>query len=413
MLSSAESELLMTIRAVLLCASCESKTVVRTQVGHRDKQEHAFKCPNCGIDISYVLDLDQKNVSWSFREPHNAKWVESEEGAIGVRTFSDELMIPADLQDPWSPFILTFRNFRDIDVYRHDETVRNMFVEHGWARCERLMVHFENANFDLFDKEAGPPETQEAPTVVSRLEALGAYMEGAFDGFTLNTEGSYSRVAQRIALVRSGSATLFGDLAQSYLRSGKIAALWRQIRDVRGAMVRNYPALQPLLQMSYWHREHQDLSKFLLSDKRFDALRQVYIDCFETLCRLTVIVVGVETIIHHASLEIPTKKGSMTLEDFEAMPNGLKTGIIDKYPISDLFSPVIDTKLRNGIGHNSAHYEPKTDEVICYETKDATTVTRTLPYTEFCDRVLKLFAAFELAERYRLALHMEAGGALK
>jgi hypothetical protein len=389
------------------------KNLVRTQVGHRDKQEHVFQCPNCGIDISYVLDLDQKNVSWSVREPQNAKWVESEEGAIGVRTFSDELMIPADLQDPWSPFIVTLWNFRDLDVYRHDETLRNMFVKHGWARCERLMVHFENGNFDLFDKEAGPPEQQEAPTVMSRLEALSAYMENAFDGFTRNTKSTYSRVQQRIELGRAVSATLFGDLAQLYRRSGKIAALWRQIRGVRCAMVTNYPALQPLLQVWYWHREHQDLSKFLLSDKRFDALRQFYIDCYETLCRLTAIVVGVEAIIHQRSLGIPTKKGSMTLEEFEAMPNGLKTGIIDKYPIADLFSPVIDNKLRNGIGHNSAHYEPKMDEVICYETKDATTVTKTLPYTEFCDRVLGLFAAFELAERYHHALHTEVGGDLK
>lgn len=203
------------------------------------------------------------------------------------------------------------------------------------------------------------------------------------------------------------------DLAQSYLYYGKIAALWRQIRDVRRAMLRNYAALQPLLQVWYWHKEHRDLSRFRMSDKRFDALRQVYIDCYETLCRLTVMVVEIEAIIHHSSLEIPTKKGSMTLEEFEAMPNGLKPGIIDKYPIADLFSPVIDNKLRNGIGHNSAHYEAKTDEMICYETKDATTMTRSIPYTEFCDRVLGLFAAFELAERYYHALHVEVGGALK
>ncbi len=192
----------MTIRAILQCASCESKTVVRTQVGHRDKQEHAFQCPKCGIEISYVLDLDQKNASWSFREPYNAKWVQSEECAVTVRTFSDELMIPTDLQDPWSPFILTFWNFKDPDVYRHDETLRNMFIKRGWARCERLMVHFEKKNFDLFDKEAGPPDTPGPLTTLSRLEALNAHMEDAFDCFTRNTEGTYRRVAQRIAFGR-------------------------------------------------------------------------------------------------------------------------------------------------------------------------------------------------------------------
>jgi hypothetical protein len=76
-------------------------------------------------------------------------------------------MIPADLEDPWSPFILTVWNFKDLDVYRHDETLRNLFVKRGWAPCERQMVHFENGNFDLFDKEAGPSETSEPLIAVS------------------------------------------------------------------------------------------------------------------------------------------------------------------------------------------------------------------------------------------------------
>ncbi len=58
-----------------------------------------------------------------------------------------------------------------------------------------------------------------------------------------------------------------------------------------------------------------------LSDKRFNELRQLYIDCFETLFRLLVLVKGFEVIILHRKLEIPTKKGSMNLEQFEQLPN--------------------------------------------------------------------------------------------
>jgi hypothetical protein len=33
------------------------------------------------VVISYILDLDQEKVSYSFRDPENGKWVDDEEGA--------------------------------------------------------------------------------------------------------------------------------------------------------------------------------------------------------------------------------------------------------------------------------------------------------------------------------------------
>lgn len=54
----------------------------------------------------------------------------------------------------------------------------------------------------------------------------------------------------------------------------------------------------------------------------------------------------------------------------------------------DLFADVVDTKLRHGIGHHSAHHEVGRDEVVLYDTKQGATVERRIRYTDFCDRVL-------------------------
>ncbi len=67
----------------------------------------------------------------------------------------------------------------------------------------------------------------------------------------------------------------------------------------------------------------------------------------------------------HKAVVIPTRRGHLDLWDFERLPNAKKVDHLNKYPTTrELISPFIDTSLRNGIGHNSAHYDAATDEVV-------------------------------------------------
>lgn len=399
----------MVIRNILQCHSCESKVVVRVQVGHRDKQEHSFCCPRCGVIISFVLDLDQKRGKSSFREPKNAKWVDSEEGSVDILAFSDEIPVPICLPDGFSPFILTSHNFIDRDKFSHDEMLRLKWMSSGFPYCERCRTHFERGNWDLFDKEA-PPTTGEPPTPVNRLVSLYNAIQAGFSCFALNGRAKHDRIMQRLTLASTIAPDLYIQLANEFLSKGKIARLWREIAEVRKLFLASYNALQPLVQMAYWREEYRNLSEFNITDKRFDSLRQLYIDCFETLCRLMVIAIGIEAIIDRKMLVIPTKKGSITLDEFEQFTNSNKRDIIAKYPISDLFHPAIDTHFRNGIGHNSAHYEKETDEVIFYDSKNSGEIKQGMSYTEFCAAILKIFSAFELAVMYHNRLHIRLEG---
>jgi hypothetical protein len=119
---------------------------------------------------------------------------------------------------------------------------------------------------------------------------------------------------------------------------------------------------------------------------------------------------GFEVIISQRKLKIPTKKGSITLEQFEQMPNAAKLIHIAKFPIEDLFMPVLDTGFRNAVGHNAAHYEQEHDCIVIFDTRDAGSVSRVVGYTQFCEKVLDLFAAFELAAMYHHDLHIYLGG---
>jgi hypothetical protein len=396
-------------RNVAECISCESRIITRTQIGHKDRQEHSFPCPTCGVTISFAIDLDQDKGKLKYRDPKNAKWVNSEEGAVKVLTFSDEIPLPVDMPDLISPHIATWFRYEDHDTYRHDESLRQLFVRQTFEYAERCRVHFERGNWDLFDKES-PSQHGGPVTIRSRLIDLYNFYTAGFSKFTLTPRGRYDRIFQRLTYAKALDRALVEELAEHYLMSGRIMSLWKEVFSVRRSFVSCYNFLQPLLQVRYWKEEHKTIADVTLSDKRFNELRQLYIDCFETLCRLLVLAMGFEVIIHHRKLEIPTKKGFMTLDQFEQQPNAGKRDHIAKYPIEDLFLPVLDTDFRNGIGHHAAHYEPELDGIVIFDTKDAGTVDRVMGYTEFCDKVLTLFAAFEMAAAYHHDVHILLGG---
>lgn len=136
------------------------------------------------------------------------------------------------------------------------------------------------------------------------------------------------------------------------------------------------------------------------------------VDCFETLCKLLVITAAIEGIIWRGKLAIPTKNGEMAIWDFEAIHNGNKHTILKRLPVADLFVPVLDSELRNGVGHHSAHYDAKADEVVYYKFKGDQQNEKRMQYTTFCDFCLSLFTAFELAVVYFSELHLQAKGAM-
>jgi DNA-directed RNA polymerase subunit RPC12/RpoP len=396
-------------RRALVCISCGTKVITRTAIGHGDKQEHKFSCPKCGVEISYTLFIDQKNVDFSYSEPNNGKWVEDEEEASQVLSFDAESPVPADLPDWISPFTATIFYLKDIKAYSRDEMLRRVWLKKHWPVIKRMIVHFERGNDVLFDKDAKLiGHVPASSTRKGRLDLLGTLQMQAFNWFTDNTRGQFSRITQRIALAKSISGRLYAQLAKEYLTSGRISLLWTQINSIRDGFATLYPFFSPLIKMRYWHEHFQDLSQFKLAEKKYDEMKQLYIDCYETLCRLLVIGIGGESIIHHGNLAIPTSKGTMTIEDFESMPNGKKPDILKKYPIADLFIDVMDSKLRNGIGHHSANYDIETDTVIYYEIKGSNKTERQLSYTEFCDRIIKLFSAIELAIIYFHELYLKS-----
>jgi hypothetical protein len=353
-------------RTVWQCDSCGSKTVVRIGFGHGKVQHHAFPCPTCGVELEVVLHLDPEHGRWRYERGKNATQVAREDGATEVRTFYPGVMVPDRDDEFVSPFVETILKVEDLDRFGVDETGRQIIVQELWPKLERAHVHFERDNGALFDDELqGVLDLAPSTSRLQRADRLAFVTQRSFAQFTQLTNGQRQRVRQRLTLAQSIDSNRVEQIARRWLDSGRMANLWTQLRAIRGEAIKAYALYRSVLQMmKYWRETDRQFDGFVIPDKGFDALKSLYINTYETLCRLVVLVVVVEAIIHHRSIDIPTRKGSMSAEDYEDMKNGLKPDILNKYPIADLFAPAMDSVLRNGIGHNAARYDGDSDQIV-------------------------------------------------
>src|SRR6266487_1960207 len=108
------------------CNTCGAITLVRVGIGHGTRQVHIFPCPACGVPITITMNLDQEKVDFSYEDPINATWANTDAKYAYSVTFHPEVLGPRSAfeADRGSPFVTTPFLFTDYGEYREHEQVR-------------------------------------------------------------------------------------------------------------------------------------------------------------------------------------------------------------------------------------------------------------------------------------------------
>jgi hypothetical protein len=401
-------------RRSLRCISCGQRTITRTGIGHADIQKHKFACPGCGVEIGFVLNLDQTAVTFEYEKPINAEWNEDEDPGDPQVLFYPELMVPKQLPNGLSPFIATFGCHKDIGQYQQVEAARRLFKEKLWPTLQRAYVHLENGNLDLLKKECETlTKAGGVPDFLDR-EERGAWVMGAtrhfFDFFVIDPAKS-EPVERSIAFAYRHHEVELRKLADEYVKSGRVRAIWKEVKSVRKQFIYLYESFLPLLMVRrYWKPAFQEISEYELSVKNFEDIKGFYIDAVETAFRLLVIGLGIELIVKTGKPIISTKTGDKNIWWFEQLNNGIKDGQLRKHAIFSSITPELDLALRNGVGHHAAHYDVATDEIAYAKADDASLNESRISYTGFIDKAFKAYCAFEITAGYFHWLFVAGGG---
>jgi hypothetical protein len=372
----------------------------------------------------FKMYLHQGAPSFEYEnKPDNAHWVDSEEGAKFEATFDVELLVPREdvvyqhepRQFRLSPFMQARGKFRSYEQFLLHEEARRQWLSERRPIVERLCIHFERGNWDVFTKEV-----RKVDAVISiqnqreRFDAVCSACHEALPLLTFNHFKLKPRIEQRIALARSISADLTErGLFQELQRAGRLSEWWKQLRSVRSAYFDAYPYYHPILQPLYWEDTTDAVNGYVISNKGFSILKDLYISAFETLARISVIAIGLEAVIQYHKLELPTKKGALGILDFEALATANKRDHLVRCPIGDIFDDFLETRIRNGIGHNSARYDSAGDAVILVKSQGDDMKTDRIPYTEFCRKVVSMASRLFLVETYLNSAVASLGGYLE
>ena len=361
------------------------------------------------------MRLDQDKGGVAFDPPVNGKWVE-----VGTAfpapffvTFHPEILEhkSAFQQDGASPFVTAAHQFADYREFAAHEGERMRIRKNLWEAVKRAEVHFEREQWDLWEKEIrGLLDTEPAKEYEGRLKQMFICHDYSVRLFTLDRHDIWSIADEQFKAATFTHHRELGAFLDLVRTSGRSLSLWRQMNALHDEFISTYHIWMPVLQLQYWKDRPTNIKDLMVSDKRFEEMKPLYLNAFEFFARLSVIALGVTLIRGNGSSDVPTKKGSMSIWDFERLENANKIVHLEKYGGTQYFAALMDTKLRNGIGHNAAHYDVATDEVVCLRTRGAALEEWRISYTEFCYTMLELVSATFFSEAFlRETLRLTGG----
>jgi hypothetical protein len=395
-------------RNCLECTSCGTAITTRFGVGHGTKQIHIFACRVCGVPITCTMHLDHSKPGLgcaSFDEPVNGRWIDPKTKAPYFVTFHAEVLAPREAfqMDGMSPFVASVHYFRDYPTYQVHELMRKRVREEFWESVKRAAVHFERRQWDLFAVEVKYILDEELkPTFKGRVQQMSEIIGYSVQWFVFRYSGQWKGEANQFARAIIAHPAVLHQFAEAYRKSGRFAQMWRQLLTLHDDFVTKYPSWMPILQLRYWKVQPtaEQLADLVVSDKRFDELKMIYLNAFELLGRISTIALAVELIAMTGSTNVPTKKGKMSIWEFEEQPNASKANHLGKYVPTKHFVRLLDSKLRNGIGHAAAHYDAATDEVVCFESDGSSLKEWRISYTGFCEAMVDVVSNLFFAEQY-------------
>jgi len=394
------------VRNFMKCKTCGHVNTTRTAVGHGSYQEFAFPCRGCGIELRFGMEIDHENPNYEYTKIVNAEW--SDENIYEDLDFSTITTIVLDGEnlipisgDVFSPFMSTAMLPEDPEKFRQHQGVRFHAYEKIWPMLDKLLIHENNRNEEFFDKQKDElGYRDECSNWEERILLTLRILQEYGELFCPDRKGADDLIRQRINLSEAISSTLQKDLFEYLIETGKGWTLFTEIMDIRKRWAYLYPMLSAIYIVYYWTEKENSLDYYTLAQKRFDELKAFFIDCFETLCRISVLAAAIEGIIWNKSLTIPTYRKQINITTFDEMANGSKRNVLKNLVISDLFVPFIDNRLRNGIGHHTARYDVNSDVVeYSYRTRQGIEWDM-ISYVRFCEKVVRLYTQIEAISIY-------------
>jgi hypothetical protein len=374
---------------------CGCEILTKTSIGHENYVEFAFPCPTCAIELRFGMNLDQEEGNFEYVNFLNIEPVVCDDIDFvehpNIIKLDSSFLIPNDCPSLFSPFIMSRISKEDLTA----KQTRLIFLRDFAPFIKKLTTHSTNPEYEWFNQNLSILGFDGVETQKEKLNAFLTVFEsfsGVFIPEKLNIRNQIKEKLNDFTLNTNEKS--FKSLINVYDEENRLVLLLKEIRNLRLNWMDNIAYI--LIPMyDCLNNDNLDLANYHMCQKRFRDLKSFYIDCSETFCRISVLVATVEGSGKIGTPCIPKKSGTMSVAEFEVMENGSKVDILKNLNVGCYFHGFIDSKLRNGVGHHSAHYDIKLD-IVKYRNQNKKGIfDGSITYNEFCEKILRMYIQLE------------------
>ena len=383
------------------CLECEEEVLTKTTIGHENYVEFAFPCPTCAVELRFGMNLDHKAVTFKYVNFLNIEPIKRKDidfwGHHNIIKLDSSFLIPNDCPPFCSPFIMSKGSQEDLKAKQN----RLVFLRESVSYIRKLVTHSARPNYKLFNQNLRALGFDDnVKTEEEKLDSYLSVFEDVTDIFIPDNLNLRDHIKDELNdFTINASEKVMTDIINVYNEESRLELLLKEVQSLRLDWLDDIAYI--LIPMyDYINDDNLDLAEYHMCQKRFRDLKSFYIDCFETFCRISVLAATIEGIDKYGIPCIPKKNGNMSLEEFEVVPNGSKVDILNNLKVGSYFSGFIDSKLRNGVGHHSAHYDINFD-IVKYRNQNKNGISDgSITYNEFCEKVIRLYIQLENVALY-------------
>lgn len=352
----------MTINMYYKCKICGCVCNLKYQMGYLKKHPIRYKCM-CGVSIRGMYE---ENSIISFE---NADKIDEELPKFVVYCSGEFFTVPPFTVETFEqtiakvppPFILATQ-LLEYENYRKEITHILYYREekHRYVRAINELYAAENYKKikevirDKFDsKEYIFPLNNEADylratTMINQIQFLN------HDGInrTPKTVSILNTVFRNH--VKESNAFLNFIKATSKLETWK-----KRIYNICDQIYDKINLLMPAVSVDFFKKvKKTDLDFFAITTSSFEEIKQLYVDLYELIGNLLVLAIGIDNILlrdNYNAIKMVDGLKVYNLDDVIKMRNkGNIIKLIDEYaPIEELLSNLLNSDIRNSIGHYS------------------------------------------------------------
>ena len=443
----------MNVNQGIECDVCKTKINLRFQVGLNKSEFIKFLCPECGIPIecSIIILLNNTTVNCITKDGKlfdssikNAKFIDCFAEADYSIQCSGIYFTYKDIQNPHKSLLLsnTFEHnllspFMQCNIYMGSENLMKFqthvkkiyYALDNVNQFEKInALYYSNNKYYLneinnirikqnLEKISDDDISKVYSLYFFSISYLKLFIkEGEFNSINTN-------IINDINIIKKNNLVEFINLLNYFFVDNDFINKYQQkINKTINNYIEKFKYFIPAIGLEYLSSKYKNgnnisndiLDNYTIRTATFNDIKSLYLETYENVIEVYDILVALNNINHRNNFDkfnnfsnmknsIPNKiKKNPNLQvssfkEFGKLNKGLKLYYIDEGELFDKYMPILESKFRNSIGHESWSYDLKTQMINYTDNQNNVFNYSFLEYSYQCYSIfVKLISIYKI-----------------